>query len=110
MTRRPNPFDQAQLEQVARSGMSESFVSTAVSNYRLFVPLVLAELGEDRVYELINSARYDLGLGEQESAWRSSVKYIVAWARSTITDYKVRRGNALVLAPPIEETQQPRLL
>ena len=111
MTRRPNPFDQAQLEQALLDlGCPESFVSTAVSNYRLFVPLVLAELGEDRVYDLINSARYDLGLGEQESAWRSSVKYIVAWARATITYYKVRRGNALVLAPPIEETQQPRLL
>lgn len=111
MTRRPNPFDQAQFEQALLDlGCPESFVSTAVSNYRLFVPLVLAQLGEEHIYDLVNNARHELGLGEQESAWRSSVKYIVAWAHAAIEDYKCRRGNALALSTSTEETQQPRLL
>lgn len=108
MTRRPDPFNQAALEAtLLELGCPESFISTTISNYRLFVPLLFAELGEARVFELLDGARAEFGLGEQETAWRSTVKYIVAWADEVIHDYKQRRSNAPEDAG--FELQQPRL-
>ena len=104
MTRRPDLFNQARLEEVLREqGCPESFISTAVSNFRLFVPLLFAQLGEDRVFDV---------LYEQKSAWRSSAKYLVAWAESELEQYKARRGldGFGVFDPDEDETVQPRLL
>ena len=47
-----------------------------MSNYRLFVPLVLASLGRERVYDIVCEARADLGLGQQSAAWRASITYL----------------------------------
>ncbi|NLX09759.1 MAG: hypothetical protein GXY36_08900 [Chloroflexi bacterium] len=111
MTRRPDPFNQAKLEEaLLQTGCPESSLSSTVSNYRLFVPLVLAELGEDRVFEIVEQARDRLGLGEQTSAWRSSVKYLVAWAEAAIEDYRARHLNQLEETPRPSEPEQPRLL
>jgi hypothetical protein len=113
MTRRPDPFNQPKLEDALREvGCPDSFVSSTVSNYRLFVPLLFIALGEDRVFDLVDPARTELGLGEQESAWRSSAKYLVAWARAAIEDYKARRIVMLATAPPKaqDDDRQPRLL
>ena len=108
MTRRPDPFNQPALEDALRSvGCPESSLSSTVSNYRLFVPLILAQLGEDRVYAAVDEARHELGLGEQESAWRSSIRYIVAWAHQEIAGYKHRRGLEI---EQVAEDGQPRLL
>lgn len=108
MTRRPDPFSQPKLEETLQAiGCPESFISTTISNYRLFVPLLFAELGEERVFELVDKSREPLGLGEQESAWRSSVKYLVAWAEYTLEQYQARRAHL----PPesADRDQQPRL-
>ena len=113
MTRRPDLFNQARLEEVLREqGCPESFISTAVSNFRLFVPLLFAQLGEDRVFDVLYAAHGNLGLGEQKSAWRSSAKYLVAWAECELEQYKVRRGldGSGVFDPDEDETVQPRLL
>ncbi|HMM27054.1 MAG: hypothetical protein AAGU78_16005 [Chloroflexota bacterium] len=114
MTRRPDLFNQANLEQVLREqGCPESFISTAVSNFRLFVPLLFAQLGEDRVFDLLYAAHGDLGLGQQKSAWRSSAKYLVAWAERELELYKTRRGldgaDAERAGESLEKVQ-PRLL
>ena len=113
MTRRPDIFDQARLEEVLRQqGCPESFISTAVSNFRLFVPLLFARLGEDRVFYLLYDAHADLGLGEQKSAWRSSAKYLVAWAEHELEQYRMRRGLDGSETFDADETKvlQPRLL
>ncbi len=114
MTRRPDLFNQANLEQVLREqGCPESFISTAVSNFRLFVPLLFTQLGEGRVFDLLYAAHGDLGLGQQKSAWRSSAKYLVAWAERELELYKTRRGldgaDAEHTAESLEQVQ-PRLL
>ena len=95
MPKRPEILDQQALEAALRSvGCPDSCVAPAVSNYRLFVPLVLAALGRERIYDLVCEARADLGLGEQSAAWRASIKYIVAWAEAEIDSYKQRRDPA----------------
>lgn len=111
MTRRPNPFNQAALEEaLIELGCPASFLSTTISNYRLFVPLLFAELGEERTFQLLYGAHTDLGLGDQETAWRTSVKHLVAWAETVVEEYKARRCNTLEFAPTEEEAVQPRLL
>lgn len=114
MTRRPDLFNQEKLEEILREqGCPESFVSTAVSNFRLFVPLLFAQLGEERVFDVLYAAHCDLGLGEQKSAWRSSAKYLVAWAERELELYKTRRGLDSADGPheaDERETVQPRLL
>jgi len=114
MTRRPDLFNQASVEETLREqGCPESFISTAVSNFRLFVPLLFAELGEDRTFDLLYAAHQDLGLGEQKSAWRSSAKYLVAWAERELELYKTRRGLDATSADQDKDDAQevqPRLL
>jgi len=111
MTRRPDLFNQDELEEILREqGCPESFVSTAVSNFRLFVPLLFAQLGEERVFDVLYAAHRDLGLGEQKSAWRSSAKYLVAWAERELELYKARRGVDSANEADERETVQPRLL
>jgi hypothetical protein len=111
MTKRPNPFNQAALEEaLIELGCPTSFLSTTVSNYRLFVPLLFAELGEERTFQLLYGAHKDLGLGDQETAWRTSVKHIVAWAQNVVEEYKLRRGGTLEITVVEDDTMQPRLL
>jgi hypothetical protein len=111
MTKRPDPFDQPLLEDALRAvGCPESFVSTTISNYRLFVPFLFSVLGEERVFQIICQARTEFGLGEQYSAWRSAVKYIVAWADNTLEDYRTRRGYEVVTPADNVQADQPRLL
>ena len=106
MTRRPNPFDQLRIRQALLDlGCQESFVSTAVSNYRLFVPLVLAG-GRNRVYELINSARLIWGGRAGRRGGQRQVHRCVRRAPPSRT--KVRAARARAGAS--HRTQQPRLL
>jgi hypothetical protein len=120
MTRRPDPFDKSKLEVALREvGCPESFISTAVSNYRLFVPLLFAKLGEERLFEIICAAQDELGLGDQHSAWRSSIKYLIEWAEHALEEYIARRGRTLPIVSPEQQkaqkendlvAEQPRLL
>ncbi len=109
MTRRPDPFDQQALEDALRSiGCPESCMSSTLSNYRLFVPLLFAQLGEEEIFRVLERARQDLGLREQESAWRSSIRCLAHWAEREIELYKQRRGQAVEQEPDLEA--QLRLL
>lgn len=106
MPKRPDVFDRQILEEALREvGCPDSCIAPTISNYRLFVPLVLATLGRDRIEEIVNAARAELGLGEQRTAWRTSLKYIVAWAEAEIEAYKQRRETS----PDFEQDDSPQL-
>ena len=111
MPKRPEILDQQALEEALRSvGCPDSCIAPTVSNYRLFVPLVLSALGRERIYDLVCAARADLGLGQQGAAWRASIKYIVAWAESEIESYKQRRDLESVAEPAEDCAGQLKLL
>ena len=56
--RRPNVFDRGALEESLRKqGCAQSFISPAISDFRLFVPLVLRHLGEQQLLEIVEEAR-----------------------------------------------------
>ncbi len=92
MTKRPQIFDQTAFEESLRKqGCLESFVKPITSDFRLFVPLALRYLGEDKLFEVVNNARAELKLGEQDPAWHEAVKYIVGWADEQIEEYKANK-------------------
>ena len=88
MAHRPNIFSQQAFEEsLLRLGCSESFIKPITSNFRLFVPIVLGELGEDKLFAIVDNSRAELKLRDQEPAWREACKYIVAWAEEEIENY-----------------------
>jgi hypothetical protein len=92
MAKRPQIFDQEVFqESLRRQGCTESFVSPITSDFKLFVPIALRYLGEDKLFEIVNRARPELKLGEQELAWREAVKYIVGWAEEQLEEYKAQK-------------------
>ena len=92
MARRPNVFSQGAFQASLRhQGCTESFIAPITSDFRLFVPLVLRELGEQRLFEIAERARDELKLGDQEAAWREAAKYIVGWAVENIENYKAQK-------------------
>lgn len=92
MAKRPQIFDQEVFEEsLRRQGCTESFVKPITSDFRLFVPIVLRYLGEDRLFQIVNSARDGLKLREQDLAWREAVKYIVGWAEEQLEEYKAQK-------------------
>lgn len=92
MAKRPQIFDQTAFEEsLRRQGCTESFVSPITSDFKLFVPIALRYLGEDKLFEVVNRARSELKLGEQDPAWREAVKYIVGWAEEQIEEYKAQK-------------------
>ena len=80
------------IEQTLKQqGCSESFIKPITSDFRLFVPIVLRHLGEEKLFEIVNSARDELKLREQDPAWREAVKYIVGWSEEQIEEYKAQK-------------------
>ena len=92
MARRPSVFSQEEFQaSLRRQGCPESFVSPITSDLRLFVPLLIRETGEDKLFAIVDHARDELKLGEQEAAWQVAAKYIVGWAEEQIDEYKSQR-------------------
>ena len=94
MAKRPNLFDRDDFQaSLRRQGCPESFVSPITSDFRLFVPLVLREVGERRLFEIVDGARADLGLGPQEPAWKAACKFIVGWAEESVAQYRAAKNQ-----------------
>ncbi len=92
MAHRPDVFDKEEFQaSLRRQGCTESFVSPVTSDFRLFVPLLIREIGETKFFEIVDRCRDELGLGEQQAAWHVAVRYIVGWAEEEVNDYKARR-------------------
>lgn len=92
MARRPDVFNQAAFEDsLRRQGSAESFIAPITSDYRIFIPIVLRALGEQKLFELVDNARDELKLGAANEAWKVACKYIVGWAEEEIEKYKVQK-------------------
>ena len=93
MARRPDVFDQGAFQDsLRRQGCPESLVSPITSDFRLFVPLIIRELGEAKILTLVEGARKELKLGEQRPLWETAIKHIVGWANEQIERYKTQKS------------------
>jgi hypothetical protein len=69
MARGPQIFDPTAFEESLRQqGCAESFIQPITGDFRLLVPVVLKDLGEDKLFQIVNSARDELKLREQGPA------------------------------------------
>ncbi len=96
MARRPEIFDQQAFEQALRQvGCPENFIKPAVADFRLFVPIIFKELGEEKLLEIIVRVSPEIGLGIAKPAWKFVLKYLVDWAEQEIENYKLQKqqGN-----------------
>jgi len=95
MARRPDVFDQpAFQESLRRQGCPESFIAPTTSSFRRFVPLILHDLGEDRIFALVEQARPAVGLGDAHAAWCPIATYIAGWADEQIAAYKAGKTTS----------------
>ena len=89
MARRPDIFDRDRFEEGLRAaGCPDAYAG----DFKLFVPLLLRELGEDEVLKIVNAPRLELGLKEQDTYWKDGARYFVAWARNAIEEYKASKA------------------
>jgi hypothetical protein len=92
MAQRPNIFDKEAFENFMRQqGCAESMISPNVSDYRLFVPLALRELGVNGIVNTAEKARGELKLGPQREYWVQAAQYAVAWAEAELERYKTQK-------------------
>jgi hypothetical protein len=66
-------------------------VGPIVSDFKLVVPVVLASLGQQRLLEIMEQAREDLGLGEQREFWSEVAKYATLWAQDCVDAYRAEK-------------------
>ena len=92
MARRPNVFSQKSFQESLRQqGCPESFIAPVTSDFRLFVPLLIRHVGEEQLFKVVDEARQEFGLGDQEPAWRLACKHIVGWAEAEVAEYKSQK-------------------
>lgn len=92
MARRPNVFSQDDFQaSLRRQGCPESLVFPITSDYCLFVPLLIRELGEESLFTIADHAKDELGLGDQKEFWQVAAKYIVGRAEEKISEYTLHR-------------------
>jgi hypothetical protein len=92
MAKRPQVFDQAAFEESLRKqGCKESMINPISTDFKLFVPIALRYLGEEKLLQIMKETRSELKLGEQDAFWREAAKYIVGWAEGQIEEYKAQK-------------------
>ena len=95
MARRPDLFDKARVrEGIVRAGCPEAYADAYLGDLKLFVPLLFRELGAERVLEIVNGARRELGLKDEDTYWKDGAKYFTKWAADAIDAYKASKGLA----------------
>lgn len=92
MARRPDIFNQRAFEDWLRQqGCVESMIAPISSDMRLFVPIALREMGEERLFQAAELSRHELGLGPQAEFWRQVAHYACAWAEDQLEAYKAAK-------------------
>ncbi len=95
MAQRPDVFNQTAFQEaLQRQGCPESFVQSVTSDFRLFVPVILRELGEAQILALVERARESLQLAPQTAAWKVAARYIAGWATEEVERYRAAKAGA----------------
>ncbi len=81
----PDIFNQAAFaETIQHIGCPENEVAQVVKNYQIVVPLIFANLGEDKILEIVTSYRKRLLERDADGSWKTGVHRIVDWAKKKV--------------------------
>jgi site-specific recombinase XerC len=78
---------QAFEESLSHQGVPAQALSSLISDFRLFVPLLIKAIGEEQFLEIVAKSSADLRLSSQPESWRATIKYLVEWAQEEIRLY-----------------------
>jgi site-specific recombinase XerC len=78
---------QAFEESLSHQGVPAQALSSLVSDFRLFVPLLIKAIGEEQFLAIVAKSSADLQLSSQPESWRATIKYLVHWAQEEIRLY-----------------------
>ena len=89
---RPEVFNRQEFEEALRKqGAPESLIAPMVSDFRILMPLLIREIGQDEFFRLVEHCRDELHLAPQAEFWKQEIKYYISWARDAIDKYKETR-------------------
>lgn len=112
--RRPAIFDKQVMQQgLIEAGCPEAFADAYLGDLKLFVPLVLRELGPQQMLEIVTRARPELGLKDEDSYWKDGAKYFSRWATNAIEGTSRRRecpNHAFRISSPPSTTRAAPLM
>lgn len=109
MARRPQVFDQRAFQaSLRRQGCPEKFVQPVTCDLRLFVPVVLHELGEEQVLTVVERARESLHLRPQTEAWKVAARYIAGWATEEVERYRAAKALEGLVGTSSAPASRPR--
>ena len=90
--RRPNIFDEKAIREAFKNqGMAPSIAEVFTGDMKLIVPLIIRELGVDKINQLLERARPELGLNHN-AFWPHLTPHLMEWAEDELEAYKARKG------------------
>jgi hypothetical protein len=100
--RRPEVFDRkAMVERFVSQGLARSMAEPLTSDFKLVVPILIRELGVERINEILQHTTAELHLAER-AFWPELTRYIVQWAEDELADY-IRRKQGHGPSDPAAE-------
>ncbi len=89
---RPDVFNRQEFEwNLRKQGVPESLIAPTVSDFRILMPLLIREIGQDEFFRLVEHCRDELHLGPQADFWKQEIMDYTNWARNVIEKYKETR-------------------
>ena len=91
--KRPDIFDKdAIIQHFVDQGLARSMAEPLVGDMKLIVPMLIRELGVERINDILQKTTAELHLGAQ-AFWPSLTPYIVHWAEAELEAYKARKAS-----------------
>ncbi len=92
MARRPDLFDKSRVRDgLVQAGCPEAYADAYLGDLKLFVPLLIRELGAAEMLRMVNATRTELGLKDEDTYWKDGAKYFVQWATNALEAYKASK-------------------
>ena len=89
--RRPDVFNRdAIVQHSVDQGLARSMAEPLAGDLKLIIPILIRELGAERIDEILRHRAPELGLSET-SFWPNLTPYIVRWAEEELDANKGRK-------------------
>ena len=89
--RRPDVFNKDSIVQhFVDQGLARSMAEPLAGDLKLIIPILVRELGAERIDEILQRRAPELHLSET-SFWPNLTPYIVRWAEDELNAYKARK-------------------
>lgn len=93
--RRPDVFDRDVIvERFIEQGLARSVAEPLASDLRLIIPILISELGTERINEILQRRVPELHLSET-TFWPNLTPHVVRWADDELDAYRARKEGTV---------------